>query len=121
VGGLHDVEPFLGVQLVVAQRIADFVVEDFRRRAGQGAKAGFLQPRQIFGDRQAQRRRALLNFQRREGVDMHARHGLFHRAAQFQIGLAGIVGMDAALHADFGRAAIPGLDGAPRTSDRSRS
>jgi len=47
-------------------------------------------------------------------VDMHPRNGLLHRAAQFQVGLAGIVGMDAALHADFGRAAIPCLGRTPR-------
>ena len=45
---------------------------------------------------------------------MHLRHGLFHRAAQSQIGIAGIIGVDAALHANFGGAAVPGLVGAAR-------
>ncbi len=45
---------------------------------------------------------------------MHVRHRALHRAAQLDIGLAGIVGMDAALHADFGGAALPGLARTPR-------
>ena len=32
-----------------------------------------------------------------------------HGAADVEIGLAGVVGMDAALQADFGGAALPGL------------
>ena len=42
------------------------------------------------------------------------RHFGFHRAQQGEIGLAGVVRIDAALHADFGRAALPGLAGAAR-------
>ena len=37
-----------------------------------------------------------------------------HGAADAQIGLAGVVGMDAALHADFGGAALPRFARAPR-------
>ena len=38
-------------------------------------------------------------------MDVHVRHGVLHRAQHREIGLACIVGMDAALHADFGCAA----------------
>ena len=44
---------------------------------------------------------------------MHARDLLAHGAADIEIVLAGVLGMDAALHADFGGAAVPRLARAP--------
>ena len=40
---------------------------------------------------------------------MHVRDRLAHGGADVEIMLAGVIGMDAALHADFGGAAIPRL------------
>ena len=65
--------------------------------------------REEFAHRAAQRRRALRHFQRREGVDVHPRHRRLDRLADADIGRAGVVGMDAALQADFGGAALPGF------------
>ena len=52
--------------------------------------------------------------ERREGVDVHLGDRRLDRPADRLIGVAGVVGMDAALQADFGRAAIPRLDRAAR-------
>ena len=110
---LDDVEPLLRVDLVGADDGADFVVKDFCGGAGQGAESGFLQPLQQGGDRNAERFRALVDFQRREGMDVHARHRVLDGAADRKIGLAGVVRVDAALQADFGGAARPGFRRAP--------
>ena len=113
-GGALHVEPLAGVDLVGADDGADLVVEDFRRRAGQGAETGRLQPGEELGDRQSERRRALRHLQRREGVDVHLGDDRLDRPADRFVGGAGVVGMDAALQADFRRAAIPRLDRAAR-------
>ena len=107
---LHHLEPLRGVDLVRAQNGADLVVEDLRGGARQRAEAGVLQPAQEGLERDAERRRALPHLERRERVDVHVGRRFLHRAAEVEIGLAGVVGVDAALHADFGGAALPGLD-----------
>ena len=112
--GAHHVQPFVGADLVVAQRVAHLVVENFRRRARQGAEPGLLEPRQEFADRHAERLRALMDFERRERMHMHLRHRRLHRAADLQIFLAGVGRMDAALHADLGSSACPRLAHPPR-------
>ena len=45
-------------------------------------------------------------------MDVHARHRLLDGAADRFVGLARVVGMDAALQTDLGGAALPRLDGA---------
>ncbi len=108
-GGSHRLQPFVGVELVRADDGAHLVVEDLRRGAGQRAEPGFLEPHEEFRDRDAERRRAVPHFQRREGVHVHRRHRPLHRAQDGEIGLAGEIRMDAALHAHFGGAALPGF------------
>jgi hypothetical protein len=113
--GAHDLEPLVGRDLVGTEDVAHFVVEDLGRRAGQAAEAGVAQLGEIVGDRALERRGAVPDFQRREGMDMHAGHCLAHGAADLEIMLAGVFGMDAALHADFGGAAVPRLARAARS------
>src|SRR5690606_19470324 len=50
--------------------------------------------------------------QGREGVDMHVRAGRLDGVADVQVGLAGVVRVNAPLHAHLGAAPLPGLDGA---------
>ena len=113
VRGLHHLEPLRGVDLVGAELGADLVVEDLGGGAGQRAEAGLLEAAQEGLERHAERRRALPDLERREGVHVHVGGRFLHRAAEVEIGLPGVVGVDAALHADFGRAALPGFDHAP--------
>ncbi len=114
VRSFDDREPLRGVQLVGAQDGANVVVENFGGGARQRAETGVAQPLQITRQRLADAVRAVPNLERREGVDMHARHGIFHRAQQREIGRAVERRMDAALHADFGGAALPGFRGTAR-------
>ena len=65
------------------------------------------------GKRAAQRLRPLPDFERREGVHVHAGQRLLDRAADREIGRAGVFRVDAALQADFGGAALPGFLAAP--------
>ncbi len=105
----HDLQPFGGLDLVGADDRADLVVEDLGGGAGQGAEPGVAQFAQEIGEAAAERLGALPHFEGREGMDMHARHRLLDRAADPEIGSAGIFRMDAALQADFGGAALPGF------------
>ncbi len=107
-------QPLRGTHLVRTDDRAYLVVEHFRCRAGQRAETGVFQLGQKFPDRNAERRGALRDLERRERMHMHAGHGVFDRAADREIGRAGIIGMDAALQADLDRAALPGFDRAAR-------
>ena len=111
---LHHLEPLRGIDLVGAQDGAHLVVEDFRGRAGQAGKTGILQPREVVAQRQAQRVGAVPDLERREGVHVHVGRGGFHGGDDAEIGLARIARPDAALQADLGGAALPGLARAPR-------
>ena len=112
VRGAHHLEPRRGTDLVRADDGADLVVEDLGRGAGQRAEPRLLQHEEEIPEVDAERRRALRHLERREGVDMDAGRRPLHRAADVEIGRAGVVRVDAALHADFGGAARPRLGGA---------
>ena len=105
----HHLQPLFGIHLVRADDRANLIVEDLRRGPRQRAEAGFLEPRQEVAQRQAKRRRTLRHLQRREGMYVHIRQHRLDRAADAEIGLAGVVGMNAALQAHLGGAAIPCL------------
>ena len=109
VGGLDGRHPFRGVDLVGADDGANFVVQNFRRRARQRAKAGLFQTGQQRIEADAKGGRALGDFQRGKGMDVHARNRLSDRRANTDIGFAGIIRMDAALQADLGGATVPGF------------
>ena len=113
VRGLDHFEPFAGVELVRTDALAHLVVEDLGRRAGEAAETLRAQPLQKRAQGHAERLRAVRDFERREGVHVHSRHRLLHGAQQGQIGVAGVGRMNAALQADLGGAAVPGLDRAP--------
>ena len=68
-----------------------------------------------------ERRRALRDFERREGMDVQAGHRRLDGAADREIGLAGVVRMDAALQADLDRAALPRLAARRTISSSERS
>jgi hypothetical protein len=102
--GADHVEPFLRRQLVGADLGADVVREDFGRRAGQRAEAGFLEADQEIANAELQGLRARRYLERREGVDMHVRLRALYRGQDAGIGVAGIAWVDAALQADFGGA-----------------
>ena len=90
-----------------------FIIQNLCRSARQRAKTGGFQRREELADRDAERRRALVHFERRERVHVHAGHGLANRRADVEIGLAREARLDAALHAHFSRAALPGFARAP--------
>ena len=113
VRGLHHLEPLGGLDLVRADDRADFVVEDLGRGARQRAEPGVAQLAEEIGEGAAEGLGALPHFERREGMDMQPRHRLLDRAADAEIGGAGIFRVDAALQADFGRAALPRFLAAP--------
>src|SRR5262245_9093822 len=108
-GCTHHLEPLVGADLVRAKHGAHLVVEDFRRCAWQRAEPRRLQRAEEALDRDAERRGALMHFERRKRVDMDGWRGAFHGPANVEIFGAGVARMDAALHADFAGAARPGL------------
>ena len=102
------------VDLVRADHAAHFVVQDLGGGAGQRTEAGAPEFREEFAQRQPERVRALPHLERREGVHVDVRRRRFDRPADVEIGLAGVVRVDAALQADLGRAPLPGFAGAAR-------
>ncbi len=107
-------EPLRGRDLVGADDRAHLVVEDLGGRAGQRREPRVAQPREVVGQRQAERRRALPDLERRERVHVHLRHRVLDRAHDRLVVVAVERRMDPALQAHLGRAAIPRLDDAAR-------
>ena len=113
-GGADHRQPFAHANLVGAKNFPDRRIEDFRGGPGKGAEPCIDQPFEERVDGKAERRRALADLERREGVNVHVGRRRLHRAGYRDVGLAGVIGMDAALETDLGRAPIPGLAHAPR-------
>ena len=72
------------------------------------ASLAFEQP---VADRQPGAGGAVDDLHRAERVHVHLRHPLLHRGREVEVRRAGQLGVDAALHADLGRAEVPGLLG----------
>src|SRR6202162_1096154 len=104
-----NIEPLCRVDLVRADYGAHLVVQDLGGGARQGAQAGGLELRQKRPDWHSKRGRALRDLQWREGVDVHIRDRRLDGTANAEVGLAGVVRMDAALKAYLCRASLPSL------------
>ena len=109
----HDVQPALRRHLVGADDAAHLVVEDLGRGARQRTQARSLELLQKLADRQPERARAVRDLERRERVHVDVGHRFLRGTADAQVGLAGERRMDAALHADFGAATLPGFAHTP--------
>src|SRR5277367_4077366 len=105
----YDIEPLCRVHLVGADYRAHLVVQDLGGGARQGAQAGGLELRQKRPDWHSERGRALRDLQWREGVNVHIRDRRLDGVANAEIGLAGVVRMNAALEAYLGRPSLPSL------------
>src|ERR1700689_9813 len=108
-GAFDESEPLRRADLVWAEGGALPLVENPARRSRQRSKPRLGQSKKEFGYVNRKGLGALRYLERREGVNVHFRHCGLHGTADVQIGLAGVVGMDTALHADFGGSACPGL------------
>src|SRR5579863_7740151 len=107
--GPYDVEPLCRIHLVRADDGAHLVVQDLGGGARQGAQSRGLELRQKRPNWDAKRRRALRDLQWREGVNVHIRDRRLDGAANAEIGLAGVIRMDAALKTYLGGASLPRL------------
>ena len=94
--------------------MADLVVEDFGRGARQRAQTVVAQHRKIVGQRHAGELHAVNNLHRREGMNVHSRHGILHGAKNVAVVELGKIARQAALYADLGGAQIPGFDSLSR-------
>ena len=106
---LDDLDPLPGAQLVGTDPGAHRVVQDLGRGAGKRTEPLVAQAREERRDAHAERARAVRHLERRERMDVHPRHRPLHRAQQRDVSFAGVGGMNAALHADLGRAPRPGF------------
>ena len=105
-------DPVRGGQLALGQHPAHVVVEDLGGRAGQRAHAGLPRPQQPLAQRQAGAGDAVHHLHRRERVHVHAGAAALDLGRDVEVRGARQVGVDAALHADLGRARGPRLLGA---------
>ena len=108
----HDLKPLPGIDLVGAEDGANLVVENFRRCSRQGSETGVFEAGKKLQRRQVKCCRALPHFKRRKRVNVHIRHGRLDRAANVQVVLARVSGMNTSLHADFRGAPFPGFTNA---------
>ena len=116
----RDFKPLCRVDLVRADDGAHLVVQDLAAVPGK-VLTGVLELCQERPDWQPERRRALRHLQRREGVNVHVRNSRLDGAANGEIGLAGVLRVDAALKADLGRASLPASVARRTISSSARS
>ena len=109
-GGDH-VDPGLGGELALGEDPADLVVEDLRGGAGDGAEPGLAGLDQEVLDGQAGAGGAVDDLHGGEGVHVHLGHPGLHGGGEVEVGGAGQLRVDAALHAHLGRPERPGLLG----------
>src|SRR6185312_3133919 len=107
--GGDDLDPGGGGEFALGEHPADVVVEDLRGGAGDAVEAGVLGGGQELGEGQAGAGGAVDDLHRGEGVQVDARLAAFDLEGEVEVGGAGQVGVDAALHADLGRPGRPGL------------
>ena len=110
--GRDDLDPGRGGQLALGQHPAHVVVEDLGRGARQRAEAGLAGPDQPLAHRQAGPGGPVHDLHRRERVHVQVRAAPLDLGRDVEVGGAGQVRVDAALHADLGRAGLPRLGGA---------
>ena len=112
VRSLDDVEPLRGRDLVGADDARTSSSRISAAVPGRLPSPAAFNSREECPHRDAERLRALKHLQRREGMDVDVGRSAFDRAADVEIGRAGVIRMDAALQADLGGAALPGLGAA---------
>ena len=106
-------EPLLGRHLVGADDRPHLVVEHLCGRAGQRAEPEVAEPLEVRAEVEPERRGALPDLERREGVHVDLGRGALHGLDHARVVVARERRMDPALEADLGRAALPGLADAP--------
>ena len=106
-------EPLVGRHLVGADDTSYLVVQHLRRRPRQRGEALVAQQLQVVGERQAERRRALPDLERRERVDVDAGHRVLDRPHDREVVVAVERRVNTALEADLDGAALPCLLDAP--------
>ena len=77
---------------------------------GQRRQPGFLRQREVVAQRHAEPARAFGDLERGEAVHVDARRDLLHRPRHREVVVAVEVGMDAALEAHLGGAAVDGFE-----------
>ena len=109
VRGLDDLDPAAGRQLVRRDPVADAVLEDLGRGARRRAEAALAQ---VVEDVVGIAPGALaheVDLHRRVGVEVDLRRHLLRPPQPAAVVLERVVGVDAALHADLGRAELDRL------------
>jgi hypothetical protein len=120
VRGGDDLDPLGGGQLALGEHPAHVVVEDLGRGAGDGVEpASFASVRN--SSTESPVRDPVDDLHRAEGVQVHPGHRASPRG-EVEVRGAGQLGVDAALHADLGRADVPRLRplARPRRGQRER-
>jgi len=85
------------------------VVEELGGSPRKRRETGRLEPPEVVLQRQPERRRSLPDLEGGVSVYMQLGEHLLDRTANVEVEVAGEPGMDAALQADLGGAAVPGL------------
>src|SRR3954471_22851433 len=106
---LVNVQPLLGVHLVRADDGPDLVVEDLGGRTRKRREAGVAQALEVVAQGYAEGSRALPDLEGGECVQVQFGQSLLDRPADVDVEVAREGGVDTALKANLGRAALPGF------------
>src|SRR5580658_9603026 len=96
VGFLRGTQPHLAAGFVVADDFSHARMKYFRASAGAGVDSRFLHFVQDFFYGQLGDAREVMNFNHREGLNMHTGAALFEAADQFEVMIEGQIRMQAA-------------------------
>src|SRR3954453_1978227 len=110
---LVNMQPLLGVHLVRADDGPDLVVEDLGGRTRKRREAGVAQALEVVAQGYAEGSRALPDLEGGERVQVELGQSLLDRTADVDVEVTGEGGVDPALEANLGRAALPGLPAPP--------
>ncbi len=109
--GCDDLHPGRGRQLALGQHPSHVVVEDLRGRSGDRVDTGLTSGSQPVADGQTGPGDAVDDLHRRVGVQVETGHPPLDLAGQLEVRGPRQVRVDAALHADLGRAHRPRVFG----------
>ena len=107
--GADDLDPLGSGQLALREHPPHLVIENLGGRARNRVEPRLFRRRQEVGERQPGAGCSVHDFHRTKRVQVNARLALLHFAREVEVGRAGKVGVDSALHANLGRAERPRL------------
>src|SRR5712691_4703895 len=105
----NDLHPASNRELIGAQLLSNAVVQNFRGRSGDASQSLLLHHLKVIAEGHSGFQNSVINLHRRESVHVHFGNGALNSPQQIAIEKSVEISRQAALDANFRRAAVPGL------------